>query len=72
MKKILFKSLTIFILISLYSCNNSETSEKDLDENQDVVARDTIVTEYEVEETVVEYDTTKRKRTVDVDIKEER
>lgn len=68
MKKILVASIAVIGTLGMVSCertNNSGDNETSLDDNKAVVDRDTIVTEYEVEETVVQYDTTTRTRTVD-------
>lgn len=70
MKKILVASIAIIGTLGMVSCertNSSGDNETTLEDNKAVVDRDTIVTEYEVEETVVQYDTTTRTRTVDPD-----
>lgn len=65
MKKIFLTSTIALGAIGLFSCERTSNNEGKLDENKNVVARDTIVTEYEVEETIVEYDTTTRTKKVD-------
>jgi hypothetical protein len=68
MKKIVTVCIATLGTIGMYACGGGEHTENDLDDNKAVVERDTIVTEYEVEETIVEYDTTTRTKTVDRDI----
>lgn len=70
MKKILVACIAVIGTLGMISCertNSSGDNETTLDDNKAVVDRDTIVTEYEVEETVVQYDTTTRTRTVDAE-----
>ncbi len=50
--------------MSLLACERTNTAGTTADEGV-VVDRDSVATEYEVTETVVEYDTTTRTRTVD-------
>ncbi len=70
MKKIIMGIALVgtFGMASCERTNSTEDNETTLDDNKEVVDRDTIVTEYEVEETIVEYDTTTRTRTVDPDV----
>lgn len=76
MKKILIPCIALAGTLGLMSCertNNTDDNETSLEEeNKAIVDRDTIVTEYEVEETIVEYDTTTRTKTVDAEIEEDR
>lgn len=70
MKKILLTGMVVLGTVGLFSCertNKESDADTELEDNKSVVARDTIVTEYEVEETIVEYDTTTRKKTVDAE-----
>lgn len=56
-------------MLSTSSCertNNSDHNTADGDKR--VVSRDSVATEYEVTETVVEYDTTKRTKTVKAEV----
>ncbi|TXK50520.1 hypothetical protein FVR03_04880 [Pontibacter qinzhouensis] len=68
MKNILLPGVFTLTAVFLFSCERQGSGDSatvmDDDDSRRVVARDTIVTEYEVEETVVEYDTTTRTRTV--------
>lgn len=66
MKKIIYTGAIILGTVSLMACENTDkagTTERE----GTVVDRDSVATEYEVTETVVEYDTTKKTRSVDVD-----
>lgn len=69
MKNILLTGIFALGAVFLFSCERQGRGDDatviDEEDNKKVVARDTIVTEYDVEETVVEYDTTTRRRTVD-------
>ena len=71
MKKILLTGLAVLGTLGMFACERTNTDNNDndteLEDNKAVVDRDTIVTEYEVEETIVEYDTTTRKKTVDAE-----
>ncbi|WP_439882530.1 hypothetical protein ACSX1A_05045 [Pontibacter sp. MBLB2868] len=72
MKKIIFASAILLGTFSLGACdNNSEVTEEEVNDDKVVVDRDSVPTEYEVTETVVEYDTTTRTKTVDADIDED-
>ncbi|MEJ8802799.1 hypothetical protein [Pontibacter sp. H249] len=64
MKKILFAGIIIVGSTSLFACERTNTEGTTEDEGV-VVDRDSVATEYEVTETVVEYDTTTRTKTVD-------
>ncbi|MHA6248399.1 hypothetical protein ACXYMU_10710 [Pontibacter sp. CAU 1760] len=69
MKKITIASFAVIGLLSFTACNTNDdtTTLEDEQDNQVVVERDSVPTEYEVTETVVEYDTTTRTKTVDAD-----
>ncbi len=56
--------------LSLTACERTDrtTSLEAEEDNKVVVDRDSVATEYEVTETVVEYDTTTRTKTVDADV----
>lgn len=47
---------------------NNTTHSEGKDDNSVVVDRDSVATEYEVTETVVDYDTTTRTKKVDADV----
>jgi uncharacterized protein YcfL len=65
MKKIFYTGVIMLGTLSLVACdNNARTNTTD---SERVVARDSVATEYEVTETVVDYDTTTNTRSVDVD-----
>ncbi len=51
-------------VMSLAACESSDRSDAHVTDNKVVVDRDSVATEYEVTETVVEYDTTTRTKTV--------
>lgn len=70
MKKIIFAGIVAIASFSMTACDRSDnTTENEADEdNKVVVDRDSVATEYEVTETVVEYDTTTRSKTVDAEI----
>ena len=73
MKKLIIPCVVLAGMIGFTSCertNNEENTEDTLEDNKAVVDRDTIVTEYEVEETIVEYDTTTRTKTVEAELEE--
>jgi hypothetical protein len=67
MKKIMLAGLALVGMSACDSNDSSTTMESEKD-NKVVVERDSVATEYEVTETVVEYDTTKRVKTVDADV----
>jgi hypothetical protein len=68
MKKIFLAATVALGALTLTACdNNDTTTEHDADDNRVVVDRDSVATEYEVTETVVEYDTTQRTKTVTPD-----
>lgn len=65
MKKHFLGGILILVLCCTAACDNTKKTEDDTAENDTrVVDRDSVATEYEVTETVVEYDTTKKKKTV--------
>jgi uncharacterized protein YcfL len=64
MKKMLFAS-AVLGLLSFSACDTKKADTKEDDKT--VVERDSVATEYEVTEKVVETDTTTKTRTVDVD-----
>ncbi|GAB3196230.1 putative lipoprotein NlpE involved in copper resistance [Pontibacter aydingkolensis] len=66
MKKILFAGMVAFGSMAMIACDNNGEAVVTEDEGV-VVDRDSVATEYEVTETVVEYDTTTRTKSVDVD-----
>ena len=66
MKKLVYAGAVVLGTLSLMACeqtNRTGTTEKE----KVVVDRDSVPTEYEVTETVVEYDTTKHTKTVKAD-----
>ncbi|TXK50763.1 hypothetical protein FVR03_04540 [Pontibacter qinzhouensis] len=65
MKKLFFAAAVLFGSFSMYSCDNQAGTESDA--NETVIDSETKVSEYEVEETVVETDTTTRTETIDAD-----
>lgn len=70
MKKIIAAGIVVLSSVGIMACertNNSETS-LEAEDNKVVVDRDSVATEYEVTETVVEYDTTTRTKTVDAEV----
>lgn len=69
MKKIFLTGIAVLGTLSLFSCErtNKEAEGDNLGDNKSVVDRDTIVTEYDVKETIVEYDTTTRTRSVNAE-----
>ena len=74
MKNIFFAGVVILGSLSLAACERTDKTtslEADEEDNKVVVDRDSVATEYEVTETVVEYDTTTRTKTVDAEVKEE-
>lgn len=70
MKKIIAAGLVALSSIGMMACERSNNSETSLEaeDNKVVVDRDSVATEYEVTETVVEYDTTTRTKTVDAEV----
>ncbi|GAA4424108.1 hypothetical protein GCM10023188_03560 [Pontibacter saemangeumensis] len=74
MKNIFFAGVVIVGSLSLAACERTDKTtslEADEEDNKVVVDRDSVATEYEVTETVVEYDTTTRTKTIDANVKEE-
>ncbi|MCX2741519.1 hypothetical protein [Pontibacter anaerobius] len=73
MKKIILASAALVGSLSLAACENTEktTSLENEEDNTVVVDRDSVATEYEVTETVVEYDTTQRTKTVEAEVEDE-
>ncbi|OKL39599.1 hypothetical protein A3841_01240 [Pontibacter flavimaris] len=69
MKRIFLAGVVVVASLSLTACERSErTTSLEADEdNKVVVDRDSVATEYEVTETVVEYDTTTRTKTIDAE-----
>ncbi|SIR00274.1 MULTISPECIES: hypothetical protein [Pontibacter] len=66
MKKILYAGFGLmFGMMGLVACDNSGTGTTETDGT--VIHKDSVASEYEVTETVVERDTTTNTRTVDVD-----
>ncbi|WP_276499693.1 hypothetical protein [Pontibacter litorisediminis] len=70
MKRIFLAGLVVATSLSLAACDRTDktTSLEAEEDNKVVVDRDSVPTEYEVTETVVEYDTTTRTKTVDADV----
>ena len=69
MKKLLMGSGVLLALLGTAACERTKTAENESDGNDKrVVKRDSVATEYEVTETVVEYDTTKRVKKVEADV----
>jgi hypothetical protein len=69
MKKLILSGGVFLALISISSCERSNNSENNTaDDDKRVVSRDSVATEYEVTETVVEYDTTKKTKTVKAEV----
>ncbi len=67
MKKVLYAGVAVLIgSMGLIACDNNRTGTTESDTER-VVARDSVATEYEVTETVVDYDTTHNTKKVDVD-----
>ncbi len=74
MKRTIYAGIIILGSMSLLACERTnKTTDAEADAEKGVVVeRDSVPTEYEVTETVVEYDTTKRTKTVDAqDMKKE-
>lgn len=73
MKKILVAGVFVLGSVGMFACErqNDKTTESEGD-NSVVVDRDSVATEYEVTETVVDYDTTTRTKTVDTDKENDR
>ncbi|MCJ8165087.1 hypothetical protein MKJ04_09545 [Pontibacter sp. E15-1] len=67
MKKIVLGCALLLGFAGLAACESTERSDATVQDNKVVVDRDSVATEYEVTETVVEYDTTTRTKTVDAD-----
>ncbi|WP_187261760.1 hypothetical protein [Pontibacter beigongshangensis] len=65
MKKLFFAVAVLFGSFSLYSCDNQGGTANDA--NEQVIDSETRVSEYEVEETVIETDTTTRTETIDAE-----
>ena len=67
MKKLIWASSMVLILFSTVACEKTKNTENadTEDSTKRVVDRDSVATEYEVTETVVEYDTTQRTKTVE-------
>lgn len=61
----IFASAAVLGLLSFSACDTKKTGGKGSDET--VVERDSVPSEYEVTEKVVETDTTTRTKTVDAD-----
>ncbi|WP_266205253.1 hypothetical protein [Pontibacter kalidii] len=70
MKRIFLAGVVAVASLSLTACERTDrtTSLEAEEDNKVVVDRDSVATEYEVTETVVEYDTTTRTKTVDADV----
>lgn len=73
MKKLFLNGGLVMALLASLACERTKNSEGNSDQegdNKRVVRRDSVATEYEVTETVVEYDTTQRTRKVKSDVDE--
>jgi hypothetical protein len=68
MKKLFFVGAVVFGTLSLSSCDNQGRTGTDSDET--VVRSDTVVSEYEVQETIIETDTSTRTETIDRDTRD--
>ncbi len=67
MKKLLMGGV-LLTLMSTAACESNKTTENNTaEDNTRVVDRDSVATQYKVTETVVEYDTTTRTKTVDAE-----
>ncbi|MBC5773020.1 hypothetical protein H8S95_03005 [Pontibacter sp. KCTC 32443] len=74
MKKILVAGIFVLGSVGMFACERQKESETSLEGDKDnsvVVDRDSVATEYEVTETVVDYDTTTRTKTVDAETEKE-
>ncbi|PKV75240.1 hypothetical protein [Pontibacter ramchanderi] len=68
MKKIFYAAFAImFGSMGLVACDNTNREGTTASETERVVDRDSVATEYEVTETVVDYDTTTNTKKVEVD-----
>ncbi|PVY42310.1 hypothetical protein [Pontibacter virosus] len=68
MKKILYTGFgLLFGTMALVACDNTDRTGTTASDTERVVDRDSVATEYEVTETVVDYDTTTNTKKVDVD-----
>ena len=68
MKKIMYAGFgMLFGTMALVACDNTNRTGTTANETERVVDRDSVATEYEVTETVVDYDTTTNTKKVDVD-----
>lgn len=67
MKKIFVAGMVTLASMSMFACDRQDNDRTTEDEGV-VVDRDSVATEYEVTETVVEYDTTTKTKTVDADV----
>lgn len=70
MKKIIAAGAVVLGSLGMMACDRTNHTDTSLeaDDNKVVVDRDSVPTEYEVTETVVEYDTTTRTKKVDADV----
>ncbi|MCC9138335.1 hypothetical protein ACFSKU_21710 [Pontibacter silvestris] len=66
MKKLLLAGTVVLGSLSLYSCGGNEGASTTSD-NEMVIDQDTAVSEYEVDRTVVETDTTTESQTIEAD-----
>lgn len=68
MKKVMYAGFAVlFGSMGLVACDNDNRRGSTESDTERVVGRDSVATEYEVTETVVDYDTTTKTRKVDVD-----
>ncbi|WP_162425997.1 hypothetical protein [Pontibacter pudoricolor] len=68
MKKILVAGVFVLGSLGMIACDRTnENATHSEDDNSRVVDRDSVATEYEVTETVVDYDTTTKTKTVDAE-----
>lgn len=64
MKKIMYAGVIMLGVISMAACDQTDRRSGTTEHEGKVVDRDTVATEYEVKETVVDYDTTTHTKTV--------
>jgi hypothetical protein len=68
MKKLFLGGGILLAVLCTTACERTKNNENETaDDDKRVVKRDSVATEYEVTETVVEYDTTKKTKTVKAD-----
>jgi uncharacterized protein YcfL len=65
MKKLIYAAMFVLGTLSFSACDSSTNTTTEADEK--VIDRDTISTEVEVQETIIETDTSTRTRSVETD-----